>query len=155
MNSPRRRMSEKAEETGNVEGTARPPLWSAPLIYPSRCSAKMANRHASKGQVSGPLIDVLRSFKGFHFKCLRPSQTRMVRTSNPSRNNVDKVQIDGALGKALSAHSGAVFKKRRPRQMSTRSPRVTSPRLCGQNSSTFPFGQEKQAAKRVFCPRKF
>lgn len=111
MNSPRRRMSEKAEETGNVEGTARPPLWSAPLIYPSRCSAKMANGHASEGQISGPLIDVLRSSKGFHFKCLRTSQTRMVRTSNSSRNNVDKAQIDGALRKALSAHFATVFKK--------------------------------------------
>jgi len=36
-------MSEQAEETGNMEGTARPPLWSAPLIYPSRRNAKMAN----------------------------------------------------------------------------------------------------------------
>lgn len=111
MNSPRRRMSEKAEETGNVEGTARPPLWSAPLIYPSRCSAKMANRHASESQVSGPLICALRSFKGFHFKCLRPSQTCMVQSSKSPRNDVDKVQMDGALRQALSEPFGTVFKK--------------------------------------------
>lgn len=124
MNSPRRRLSEQVEKIGNIEGTARPASWSALLICPSQRSAKMANRRVSEGRVSGPLMSAVICAERFHPRLLRPSQTRLVRTSNSFRNGVDEARINRALLKAPSEHSRPVFARQTVRQMSTRSCRV-------------------------------